>query len=300
MLFYTHNQWRVLLTIWESCPSNCFNCSSRDLPVKYFSYRSLSENIEKIWEKFSRNFECLLFFTDAIYHDDILEFVSDPVLSSFDVFTLQIHPVYNEIFDKKVRKIIQTNPRVVFHICNFYLNTTTIDSIVHFFENVIQYETLFDMDLFFDFSKYKSEMEVLLRMFPWRISSSLDSNTKKTYKLEYKNIEVNLYYQAEQIFYNKQKFISNIHYDSCISLDSFKLQDEGVEVIDEIMVLPDGNITFHRNTLCSKAIKRISSISDDDTQIFKDFSTFQGELEKYNTGKMGYNCFQCIHNQISI
>jgi len=299
-MFNTKTEWRVLLTVWESCPSNCFNCSSREAPKKYYSYKDLRENILFIWENFTKNFECLLFFTDAIYHPDIVEFVSDPILSNFDTFTLQIHPVYNDKFETIVPLIIEKNPQVVFHICNFYLNSENVDSIIYFFQNITKYNTLFDMDLFFDFKKYRSEMETMLRMFPWKISSWIDPNNKKTYKLEYKNIEINFYFQAEQRIFSNQNYISNVHFKDCISYTSFNILWEEIYVDEEVMIQPDGTITFHRNTLCSKAIQKISHIKKDKYQILKDFLSLKDILLEYNSWDMWKNCFECIHNKVNI
>lgn len=302
-LLFRNESWeaRFLLFVWESCPSNCFNCSNKDLKQKYFSYYDLKRNISFIGDKIDKNAECMLFYTDTVYHPDIFEFVVDPILSTFKIFTLQTHPRYTEEYWEIVEKIVSLNPRVLFHICNFYLNEYTFDDLKSYTKNIVNLSWNFDMDLYFDFGKYKDLLKEYMWIFPWMINPMYENWKIKSLKLEYKNIEVNLYFQWEQNILENKKYITNIYYKECISANSFSIvNDSYINIFEELAFQYNWDILFHRNTLCSKAIKRISSIDKTDMEIIKDFKRLKKDLSEYNDwNKMGYNCYKCISNKIN-
>ncbi len=291
---------RFLLFIWESCPSNCFWCNNRNLNQKYFSYSSLKNNINFLDENIDKNSEIMLFYTNAVFHPEILDLVWDKILKQFKIFTLQTHPKYTEKYWELVNKIVKRNSNVLFHICNFYLNESTFDNLKDYTKNIVNLNWNFDMDLYFDFIKYKKLLKEYIAIFPWMMNPMYENWKIKSIKLEYKNIEVNMYFQAEQKILDDKKYITNVYYKQCVSENSFVIENDKIWILEEVAFLQNWNIVFHRNTLCSKAIKKISSINKSNSEIVCDFQRLKEDLSKYNNWKkMGYNCYNCIKNKIN-
>jgi len=301
LFFNKSGEARFLLFVGESCPSNCFLCNNRNLRKKYYPYDNLKNNILFLKKKVDKNSELMLFYTDAVFHPNIEDFIQDETLNSFKMFTLQTHPIYFPEYWKRVNFIVNKNKNILFHVCNFYLNENNFDNIKYYTQEIIFLNWRFDIDFYFDFLKYKNLLKEYLAILPWKISYRYLNWKIRAIKLEYKNVEVTLYYQGEQVILEDKKYITNVYYTQCISESSFVVKNDKIWILEEVAFLPNGDITFHRNTLCSKSLKKISSVKKNNSEIVKDFLKLKEYLSKFNNWEpMGYNCYQCIVNEYDV
>lgn len=303
MLFYVDERiwwWdkvNLSFMIWNKCVTNCYNCNDRFSDSSFIEYNKFKEVFKFIKEKCSKKFYIIFSHTDTIFHPEIEKFILDKNLLLFEK-SLHLEPLYNLNRINKIKYISYKYPNISFNAPYTIKNLIDFKNNIKFIHFLVNYNIKSTIDLFIDFNLYFKIYDNLLRYkykFNIKIkksSSFLSHDNCVLYELW--NVVIVLYHLLEEKIIDWK--IEKLWNNDCITRKSFNIYDGKIYVWWEIQFNYDGIIKTHMNAYCSKWIKSISSIHNNDNNIISDFNKLDLYLKEKDNSNMSINCFNCISN----
>lgn len=289
--------WNILFRVGEWCATNCYNCTSAFDKVSYKPYSDYKNIFEKVVDVCDDNLLVFFYWVEAIFHPEIEYFINDNNLKDYKK-SLHITPLYRLDRIQKIKNISDKYNNISFDTCYTIKNTEDLFSFLKFFTFLNKNKINSTLDIFFDYNKYA---KILLNFFkkfnPKIVNKPINTHlgNEKCIELNFDNNQIILLYHTKPQFIKDDK-IHNLPFTLCAVKKSFDIKEDFIYTSEEIEFTENGDITVHFSTYCSKWIQKISSIYKNKKEIIEDFKKFDKYLEKYNSGDMWKNCYNCISN----
>jgi len=285
----------ILLRIWEWCATNCYNCPSNTEEVEYFKYKDFLPCYNYIRESCDTKLDIFFYWTESIYHPEILSFLGDKDLVNFNK-SLHITPIYSPSRIAKINYISEKFTDVSFDTCYTIKDLQSLLWVLKYLKYIIDNDIKSTLDLFFDYQKFAPHILRFLKQYNV-LCKDKSINTHIWYnncvEFIYNERQIILLYDLkEQNIVNKR--ITNLQNTSCIAKKSIDVIDNSIYISEEVEFTKEWEITVHLNTYCSKWINKISHINKTQEEVVNDFKRLDFYLAKFNTWDMWKNCYNCM------
>lgn len=290
-MFQSISGWKIWLVLWQSCPSNCYNCNLNLLEQKFFSYENHKENIEFIWSNFSDNFSIFLSGVENIFHPDIEKFIEDWTISKYEIY-IHVNPIFEKNRCTQIKMLSEKYPQIYFD--TWYTVRSSVDLVWIFqyinFLDISQVSSL--ISLFIDLEIYGIAIKRIFSQYNFSLIRKETDDSWVTLIFVKWWVEVSVIHQKKQVI--KNNFIHELWFTSCMAKKSFSVVWDTVFIEREVEFHKDGTMKFHLNPYCNKGITSISNINKEKNDIIRDFQAFDLYLEKFNSWDMKKNCIICM------
>ncbi len=275
MKFKSNNCSTLLVKIWWDCPANCERCTI-ERNSKVIKYESFLNTLNKINEKFEKNFSIFLFWINFVDNPDIEKYINFFQKNNFNSIALHIKPVISKKMIEWIKEISKKYKNINFDFVLHVDKKEDIKDLVVFLKYFKEQNIYISADIFV--SNYFKELLYLIGQIWYKIIKWISSHNLYSWCVEAKNnnISIILYKKLG----NANIFWYSCPYDKCFISDLFWIKNSDIYINEEIEIEYNWTIDFHFNVYCSKYMKNITNILYSDKKIKSDINNVLEKIKK--------------------